>query len=174
MCGAFRIFLVLKISHVLEACITRIYTWIAWMTRKIWMACLLCYVSQEESRAGDTAEIAAMRSRVYKASKFPSCERNGVDQGIHNLLVHHNLVPNIKVWSQANGPVANMQAKVAIIRVLLFCHLFCLLHVWRLKFVWMSQWFSGRYLCMYVCMSVCMYICMYVGPEDLKFMYLCM
>ena len=80
--------------------------------------CLNMYVCMwQESKPDDTAAQAAARSNVYKASKFPSCERNGVDQGIHNVLVHSNLIPNMKIWSQADGPVANMQAKVAIIRV---------------------------------------------------------
>ena len=68
-------------------------------------------------------------------SKFPSCERNGVDQvitqlitshpnsyfsliysstqGIHNVLVHTNSIPNMKVVDQRRGLVMNMQAKRA-------------------------------------------------------------
>eukprot|EP01036_Dinobryon_divergens_P032489 gene32489-42093_t len=80
------------------------------------MSDIILHAAIEEKRTGDTAEIASVRSTVYKASKFPSCERNGVDQGIHNVLVHNKLIPNIKVWSQASSPVANIQAKVAIIR----------------------------------------------------------
>ena len=97
---------------------------------------VLSFVSQEEKRTGDTAEIASVRSTVYKASKFPSCERNGVDQGIHNVLVHNKLIPNIKVWSQASSPVANMQAKVAIIRVTpysMIADVYIWLHVFNLS-----------------------------------------
>lgn len=45
--------------------------------------------------------------------KFPTCERNGVDQGVHNVLIHGGLVRNVKIFSQSNGLVANMQAKMA-------------------------------------------------------------
>jgi hypothetical protein len=48
--------------------------------------------------------------------KFPQCERNGVDQGAHNVLVHSKLIAGLKVLGQAEGPVANMQAKLAIVR----------------------------------------------------------
>ena len=43
---------------------------------------------------------------------FPQCERNGVDQGVHNVIVHTNMVPRIKVYSQSEGPVSNMQSKL--------------------------------------------------------------
>eukprot|EP01041_Mallomonas_annulata_P000697 gene697-1336_t len=46
-------------------------------------------------------------------ARFPACERNGVDQGTHNVLVHKNLIPQLKLWSQRNGPVANLQARLA-------------------------------------------------------------
>ena len=45
--------------------------------------------------------------------KFPTCERNGVDQGVHNVLVHTNKIKNLKVWGQSNSPVLNLQAKMA-------------------------------------------------------------
>lgn len=44
---------------------------------------------------------------------FPSCERNGVDQGLHNVLVHTKQIQNLKIWSQSNSPVLNLQAKQA-------------------------------------------------------------
>jgi len=45
---------------------------------------------------------------------FPKCERNGVDQGVHNVIVHTNMVPSIhsKVFSSSDGPVSNMQSKL--------------------------------------------------------------
>ena len=49
----------------------------------------------------------------YLGSNFPKCERNGVDQGVHNVLVHKKLIPNMKVFKQADGPVANLQAKLS-------------------------------------------------------------
>lgn len=55
--------------------------------------------------------------KIWSSSLFPTCERNGVDQGIHNVLVHSNVMSNVKIWTQSTGPVANMQSKLAIIRV---------------------------------------------------------
>lgn len=59
---------------------------------------------------------------VVGAAKFPTCERNGVDQGVHNVLLHHGVLEeakiSIKTWQQSSSPVANMQAKVAILRVI--------------------------------------------------------
>eukprot|EP01038_Epipyxis_sp_PR26KG_P008082 gene8082-10949_t len=46
-------------------------------------------------------------------ANFPSCERNGVDQGVHNVLIHLSTVSDLRIWSHKDGPVANMQAKVA-------------------------------------------------------------
>jgi len=45
--------------------------------------------------------------------RFPACERNGVDQGIHNVLVHKRLVAGIQVKRQEDGPVTNLQARMA-------------------------------------------------------------
>jgi hypothetical protein len=55
---------------------------------------------------------AAAAGGQYPSSKFPSCERNGVDQGVHNVLVHQHKIPHVKVWGQRDGPVANMQAEL--------------------------------------------------------------
>jgi hypothetical protein len=46
-------------------------------------------------------------------AKFPSCERNGVDQGIHNVLVHTDQIENIVIFNQATSPVLNLQARIA-------------------------------------------------------------
>ena len=48
-------------------------------------------------------------------NKYPSCERNGVDQGIHNVLVYTKQIQNLKIWEQFNSPVLNLQAKLATI-----------------------------------------------------------
>ena len=47
--------------------------------------------------------------------RFPTCERNGVDQGAHNVLVHSGALEHLHLrqWGQADGPVANMQARQA-------------------------------------------------------------
>jgi len=44
---------------------------------------------------------------------FPKCERNGVDQGIHNVLVHTNQIKNFRIFNQATSPVLNLQARIA-------------------------------------------------------------
>ena len=46
-------------------------------------------------------------------AKFPSCERNGVDQGIHNVLVHTKQIENLVIFNQASSPVLNLQARIA-------------------------------------------------------------
>ena len=61
----------------------------------------------------DDIIMARGKTSIGKSAKFPECERNGVDQGTHNVLVHKNLISNMKFWSQSNGPVANLQAKRA-------------------------------------------------------------
>ncbi len=52
----------------------------------------------------------------FPSHNFPQCERNGVDQGVHNVLVHLRLIDGLRVIGQADGPVANMQAKVAEVK----------------------------------------------------------
>ena len=44
---------------------------------------------------------------------FVQCERNGVDQGVHNVLIHENQVVGATLVSQRDALVANLQAKVA-------------------------------------------------------------
>jgi hypothetical protein len=48
--------------------------------------------------------------------KFPSCERNGVDQGVHNVLLHNKLVAHSEIirQSDASALVMNMQANKAV------------------------------------------------------------
>jgi len=61
----------------------------------------------------DDIIMARGKSAVAQIARFPRCERNGVDQGIHNVLVHKKLIPNLKVFAQSSGPVANLQAQKA-------------------------------------------------------------
>lgn len=60
------------------------------------------------------------------AHNFPSCERNGVDQGIHNVIVHLKLIPKIIIHQETGlvgnadysrrGPfVVNMQASTSFL-----------------------------------------------------------
>lgn len=83
---------------------------------------------------------SAFPSNNRKGSNFPQCERNGVDQGVHNVLIHNGYFSsmyerhennykghdgdNIVVeWSQSgptegqsrSTPVCNMQAKLCSI-----------------------------------------------------------
>lgn len=52
-------------------------------------------------------------SAVMGTSKFPACERNGVDQGVHNVLIHMKLLNfgETKIWKQQHSSVLNLQAK---------------------------------------------------------------
>lgn len=52
------------------------------------------------------------KTGAYPSSLFPTCERNGVDQGVHNVLVHQKKIPNLTIWNQRDGPVVNMQAEM--------------------------------------------------------------
>lgn len=54
-------------------------------------------------------------SELSSQSKFPTCERNGVDQGVHNVLVHKNLIRNITIQSHRDGNVVNMQGRTAVV-----------------------------------------------------------
>jgi hypothetical protein len=54
-------------------------------------------------------------SPIAQRGRFPTCERNGVDQGVHNVLVHKGLIGGLKVWSQRDSPVVNLQARRAVV-----------------------------------------------------------
>ena len=41
---------------------------------------------------------------------LPRCERNGVDQGIHNVLVHDNKIKNLHVHTERDGYLVHMQS----------------------------------------------------------------
>jgi hypothetical protein len=61
--------------------------------------------------------IVGTPQQAAPVAQFPSCERNGVDQGVHNVLVHTGALEHLqlKAWGQAESPVANMQARMASI-----------------------------------------------------------
>mmetsp|Transcript_25763 Transcript_25763/g.42987 ORF Transcript_25763/g.42987 Transcript_25763/m.42987 type:complete len:551 (-) Transcript_25763:52-1704(-) len=77
-------------------------------------------VPSSSSSSGVTSSssgIGSWSSPAYaavKGNKFPTCERNGVDQGVHNVLVHSGALGHLNVqrWGQKEGPVANMQSRV--------------------------------------------------------------
>ena len=51
-----------------------------------------------------------LMTETMETPEFSQCERNGVDQGVHNVLVHTGKIPALIVHDQKSGWVANMQA----------------------------------------------------------------
>jgi hypothetical protein len=41
---------------------------------------------------------------------FPACEHNGVDQGVHNAVIHLGLMPGLEVKTEENFPLVNIQS----------------------------------------------------------------
>jgi hypothetical protein len=82
----------------------------------------------------ETGKLLQLSNSPY----FPKCERNGVDQGVHNVIVHNHYLENLFEsresieehtdvkeasknsfvirWSQSNTPVCNMQAKICRVK----------------------------------------------------------
>ncbi|KAJ8602258.1 hypothetical protein CTAYLR_003638, partial [Chrysophaeum taylorii] len=58
---------------------------------------------------------AKQMSAVVSNPDFVNCERNGVDQGVHNVLLHERRVRGAKIVPQRGALVANLQARVAVI-----------------------------------------------------------
>lgn len=54
-------------------------------------------------------------SDISIGSRFPGCERNGVDQGVHNVLVHKNMIEHLVIKSEKDGNVVNMQGRTATV-----------------------------------------------------------
>ena len=65
--------------------------------------------------ASEVLDYLRLMSETMETKQFANCERNGVDQGVHNVLVHTQQIPGLKVLDQRSGWVANMQAKSAVI-----------------------------------------------------------
>lgn len=68
------------------------------------------YLTAGLSNVRNTNDIASLARVPGFSNKFPGCERNGVDQGVHNVLLHNSIIPHVKLFAQGDGPVANMQA----------------------------------------------------------------
>lgn len=49
-------------------------------------------------------------------TRFPACERNGVDQGVHNVLLHMGLVPGLSLHNSRSlpGVVSHMQSDLYV------------------------------------------------------------
>ena len=62
--------------------------------------------------SGEILDYLSKMSSTMSTPSFAKCERNGVDQGVHNVLVHTGQIPSIHMHDQSTGPVANMQAGV--------------------------------------------------------------
>lgn len=81
---------------------------------------LLCRPYQYgEGARGEEKEITL--AELSCRSRFPQCERNGVDQGAHNAIIHLGALKTLHtdhgdvrietvVWSQSSSPIVNMQA----------------------------------------------------------------
>jgi hypothetical protein len=64
---------------------------------------------------GTTREVMVytrLMTDKINAPDFAACERNGVDQGMHNVFIHHGDIPTMRVENQTAGYVANMQSMV--------------------------------------------------------------
>eukprot|EP00960_Hanusia_phi_P003325 97807-Hanusia_phi.AAC.2 len=59
------------------------------------------------------AYLDAMSNEILRPG-FSTCERNGVDQGIHNVIVHQGSLPGLHILDQYNGPVAHLQSKTGM------------------------------------------------------------
>lgn len=55
---------------------------------------------------------ATLQGRSPLTHMFPQCERNGVDQGVHNVLLHSGLIPELRFHSAVSFPsvVSHMQS----------------------------------------------------------------
>jgi len=49
-------------------------------------------------------------AHIMNTELFRKCERNGVDQGIHNVIVYEKLVTNVTLFTQEDGPIAHLQS----------------------------------------------------------------
>jgi hypothetical protein len=61
-------------------------------------------------------EYLSQMQETMETEQFAKCERNGVDQGVHNVLVHTNKLSHLTIKDQKSGWVANMQSGRAVIR----------------------------------------------------------
>lgn len=46
---------------------------------------------------------------IINSSMFPQCERNGVDQGVHNVILGLNLLPEMKLLKEKDIRITNLQ-----------------------------------------------------------------
>lgn len=55
-----------------------------------------------------------MTGQSMLGQRFPKCERNGVDQGVHNVVVHMALVNSITIHHETDFPITHLQATSSI------------------------------------------------------------
>ena len=72
------------------------------------------YTHPEVSLEDSTLRLDQYKNTVIKHN-FPSCERNGVDQGIHNVLVHNNILPYLTQHTMDKGLVIHVQSGEALL-----------------------------------------------------------
>jgi hypothetical protein len=57
-----------------------------------------------------------LMSKYILSPAVRKCERNGVDQGIHNVIVHVDPIPRLHMLSHKDGLIANLQGKDSVIK----------------------------------------------------------
>lgn len=62
-----------------------------------------------------------MFAEIIRHPNLAVCERNGVDQGIHNVIAHLNVVNVTAIYTQATGRVAHMQVAAIHVSAVLCC-----------------------------------------------------
>jgi hypothetical protein len=62
---------------------------------------------------GEVESYLKLMTDTMETEAFAKCERNGVDQGVHNVLVHTQRIAGLVVHDQKSGWVANLQAGLA-------------------------------------------------------------
>ena len=70
-----------------------------------WVVCSGISLGSSSAVAAYTSLMAA---EILKPN-FESCERNGVDQGIHNVLVYSNMIQNLTILGPSDGVVIHVQ-----------------------------------------------------------------
>ena len=66
---------------------------------------------KEEAEAKTEIGEGTSNSAPILPHKLPQCERNGVDQGIHNVLVHMNMIENLEIRKEAQVPYSSFYSK---------------------------------------------------------------
>lgn len=60
------------------------------------------------------AAYARFMSTKLISPEFQSCEREGVDQGLHNYLLHAGNLGTVQMFDQKSGPLVDMKVGESI------------------------------------------------------------